>query len=266
MLRVFSILFVFVVSACETTREVSNQNLGPSSSATFVEDKAFDKKVAAEKRVNFGLTYISTGNYQRAKVHLDKALSYAPDFGDVHYALGIYYQRVKDKKESEKYFKKALKIEPNRPEYLNAYGAFKCEKGEFKAADDLFQQAINIPTYSDIAMVFYNVGFCALKQNDVVKAETFFRKSLNRDSQRPGALFEMAKIEFDKNRYERSMSYLKRFEQFRRVTPESALLGLKASYYLKDKDAFAKYELILEQRFPDSEATAIYLDNKQQWM
>ncbi len=253
----------FVVSACETTREVSSQNLGASSSVS--DERSFDRDQAAAKRVGFGLTYLGTGNYQRAKVHLDKALEYSPGSSDVHYALGVYYQRVKDLKKADKHFKKALRIAPDRADYLNAYGAFRCEKGDFEKAEELFQQAIAIPTYSDVAMVFYNVGFCALKQDDVVRAETFFRKSLNRDAQRPEALLEMAKIEYDKKRYERSMSYLRRYEQLRRPSPVSGWLGLRASYYLKDKDSVARYELILEQRYPDSDETADYLDQKKQW-
>ena len=264
VIRFFTLVAIILsVSACETTRQTQTGNVGGSTLKPL--EHQFNKAEAAEKRVGYGLTYIQRNNYPRAKHHLDIALDYNPDSGNVHYALGIYFQRVHEFKKSEKHFEKALDINGEKPEYLNALGAFLCEKGEFKKAERLFQKAIDVPTYTDVASAYYNVGFCALKQKNIAKADEYFRKTLNRDRRRSDALIEMAKIEFDKKRYNRAQSYLLRFEQSR-TTAESAWLGLKAAHYLRDKDAIARYGLILEQRFPDSQETAEYLDNKKQWM
>lgn len=257
------ITIIFLISACETTRETQSNRPGAGGVVSAGVD--FDKVKAAEKRVSYGLTYINNQNYLRAKYHLDKALEYNSKSGNVHYALGIYFQRIKEFKSSQRHFERALSIDGKRPEYLNAYGAFLCEKGEYAKAEENFMRAIAIPTYSDVASAFYNVGFCALKQNQIAKAGEYFRKTLNRDRHRPNALIELAKIEFDKKRYERALNYIRRYEQIK-TTSESAWLGLKSAHYLRDKDAIARYGLILEQRFPDSEETAEYLDNKKQWM
>lgn len=264
MIRLITIIsIIFFVSACETTRQSQTGNIGGTKSSVL--DNNFDKVKAADKRVGYGLTYINKSNYPRAKYHLDKALEYNPRSGNVHYALGIYFQRVKELDKAEKHFKKALSIDSKRPEYLNAYGAFLCEKKEYQKADKLFQRAISIPTYTDVASAYYNVGFCALKQGNINKASEYFRKSLNRDRRRSDALIEMSKIEFKIKRYNRAQSYLNRYEQ-NQTTAESAWLGLRIAYYLRDKDAIARYGLILEDRFPDSDETAEYLDNKKQWM
>ncbi|WP_185964391.1 type IV pilus biogenesis/stability protein PilW [Aliikangiella marina] len=265
MIRTLAIiLIVLSVSACQTTRETQRNNIG-SNSTSAPPKGGFDKKNAAEKRVGMGLTYINAQNYKRAKFHLDKALTYNAKSPNVHYALGIYFQRVKEYKSAEKHFKRALSIDSKRPEFYNAYGAFLCEKGDYKDAEKMFNRAIDIPTYTDVASAFYNVGFCALKQNQIDKAAEYFRKSLNRDRRRADALIEMAKIEFSKERYARALQYVRRYEQTR-TTSESAWLGLKAAHFLRDKDAIARYGIILEQRFPDSEETAEYLDNKKRWM
>lgn len=265
MIRTLAIItMILFVSACETTRETQRNNIG-AVSTTAPPKGEFDKAKAAEKRAGMGLTYINAQNYKRAKFHLDKARTYNDKSGNVHYALGIYYQRIGEFKKAEKHFKRALSINDDRPEYLNAYGAYLCEKGDFKGADKMFQRAIAIPTYTDVASAYYNVGFCALKQENIDRAAEYFRKSLNRDRRRADALIEMAKIEFIKERYSRTLQYIRRYEQTR-TTSESAWLGLKAAHYLRDKDAIARYGIILEQRFPDSEETAEYLDNKKRWM
>ena len=264
MIRTLTIItMMFLVSACETTRQTQTGNIGASSTSPL--SVGFDKELAAQKRAGYGLTYINKQNFQRAKYHLDKALDYNPKSSIVHYALGIYFQRVREFDNAEKHFKRALSLEKDIPEYLNAYGAFLCEKGEYKEADKNFMRAIDIPTYTDVATAFFNIGLCALKQDNVEKAGEYFRKALNRDRRRPDALIEMAKIEFDKKRYKRALNYIQRYEQTV-TTAESAWLGLKTAHFLRDKDAIAKYGIILEQRFPDSEETAEYLDNKKQWM
>ena len=265
MIRTLAIItMILFVSACETTRETQHNNMGAISSSSPPKGE-FDKSKAAEKRVGMGLTYINAQNFKRAKFHLDKALTYDPKSSNVHYALGIYFQRVREFNKAEIHFKRALSLDDGRPEYMNAYGAFLCEKGNFESADKMFMRAIEVPTYTDVASAFYNVGLCALKQNNMDKAAEYFRKSLNRDRRRSDALIEMAKIEFTKKRYARTLQYVRRYEQSR-TTAESAWLGLKAAHFLRDKDAIARYGIILEQRFPDSEETAEYLDNKKQWM
>jgi type IV pilus assembly protein PilF len=255
---------LLLISACETTRNTTTGNVGSSTSK--VTTNSFDKKKAAVNRVNSGLTYLNHNNFERAKFHLDKALSYDPDSGNVHYALGIYYQRVKSFKKADEHFEEALDIDSKNPQYLNAYGAFLCEKGEYNASEKAFKKAISIPTYSDVAYAYYNMGFCALKQDKIEKAEENFRKALNRNRRLGGALIEMAKLEFDKKRYSRAMSYIKRYESDAKTTSESAWLALRTAHYMRDKDAIARYGLILQQRFPDSEETATFLDNKKRWM
>lgn len=253
-----------LVTACETTRETKTTNIGTSS--TSQDNAGFDKKKAANNRVNSALTYLSRNNFERARFHLDRALQYDPASGDVNYAFGLYYQRVKESDKAKKHFSKALDIDRKNPIYLNAYGAYLCEQGSYIQADEMFFKAIQIPTYTDVAFAFYNVGFCALKQNDVVKAENYFRKALNRNRRMTDALIEMSKIEFSKKRYSRANGYLKRFESSHRKTAESAWLGLRLAHYLRDKDAIASYGVLLEQRFPDSDETATYLNEKKRWM
>jgi type IV pilus assembly protein PilF len=256
------LLVIFLIAACQTSRETTIS----SSNRASVSSGKFEKKESAVKRAEIGLTYLGQGVLDRAKFHLDRALQYDDELGDVHYGLAIYYQRVKEKDLSRQHFEKSLRIESKNPNYLNAYGAFLCEIDEFEQADKMFQRAIDIPTYSEVSKTFYNVGLCALKQNDSDKAQANFRNALNRNPNMAGALIGMAQIEFDKERYERAMSYIKRFENNSRVTAESSWLGLRVAHFIRDKDAIARYSLILEQRFPDSHETSAYLDNKKRWM
>jgi len=257
-------LTLVVITACETTRQTTNSNIGVATSQ--VKPAGFDRKKAAQVRLNAGLQYLKLGNLKAAKRHLDKALAFGADSANVHFGLAYYYQNVKDYERAEKAYRKALKIEPDNPDILNGYGQYLCERGDFRRALDYFERAIETPIYPDVTSALNNAGVCSLRAGNPKQADHFFRKALNIDPKMPVPLLEMAKLEFAKKRYQRAMSYLRRYEAVAKPTPESLWLGLRTAFYLKDKDARASYALKLEKMFPDSDETAEYLDNKQRWM
>lgn len=263
--NILLIVLVLLVSACQTDQNSKTYNIG-ARQANIDSDAGFNKVKAAQNRVHNGLVYLSKNNFERAKFHLDKALTYNSSSGHVHYALGLYYQKVKEYKSSRKHFKRALRINSKDPQYLNAYGAYLCETKEYKQAAKYFNKAIDIPTYTEASSTFFNMGLCALDQSKAQDAEKYFKKALNRNSKMVGALIEMAKIEFNRNRYQRAKAYIDRFEKNGSITPESAWLGLRTAHYLQNKNDIGSYGIILELRFPDSYETTKYLDDKKRWM
>ncbi|MGB0494960.1 MAG: type IV pilus biogenesis/stability protein PilW [Kangiellaceae bacterium] len=267
MLTKFLNIFVLLllVSACQTSSTSKTQSSNASSSNSSGGD--FDEEKAAQIRLSAGLQYLKAGSLKNAKRHLDKALEFGADTGAIHFALAYYYEQVKEFKKSSKAYKKALRIEPKNPDFLNGYASFLCGQKDFEQADDYFAKAISTPVYPEIASAYLNAGVCAKRNNQPEKAGEYFRKALNRNGNIPQALLEMAKLLFDEKKYERSTAYLKRYESLiSQPTADALWLGLRVSFFQKDKDAKASYANKLEQLFPDSNETALYLDNKEQWM
>ncbi|MDH5432747.1 MAG: type IV pilus biogenesis/stability protein PilW [Gammaproteobacteria bacterium] len=260
--KILFLIVTLILTACQTTQtpSVSTGNTSSSSGA------GFDKTKAARNRVNNGLTYLSRNNLERAKFHLDKAISFDPDLGDVHYAFGLYYQKVHEYDKANRHFREALSTDSDNPSYLNAYGAFLCERKDYKDANKYFNRAIKVPNYTNVSLAYYNIGFCAVKRKDMATAEDNFRKALNRNPNMSQALYEMAQIAYAKGNFSLAQSYVMRFEKNSSITSQSAWLGLRIAHYLRDKDEIGRYGIILTQRFPDSEETAIYLSDKKRWM
>ena len=98
------------------------------------------------------------------------------------------------------------------------------------------------------------------------QAEQNYRRALNHNPEQVGSLLGMAEIEFGKNRYNRTKSYLARFERVSRHTPRSLWLGAQNAAKMGDLDAVASYGLKLEQIYPDSQETENYLDAKDSWL
>ena len=97
-------------------------------------------------------------------------------------------------------------------------------------------------------------------------AQEFYRKALNHNPERKDSLLGMATIEFDKGRFNRCRSYLSRFEKVARHNPRSLWLAIRTESHLGDMDSVASYGLKLEQFYPDSKETELYLDTKNQWL
>ncbi|MFT6734890.1 MAG: type IV pilus assembly protein PilF [Polaribacter sp.] len=264
--KIFSILIIFsLLSACQTSSTTLTRSSNAGSSSSVSGD--FSREKAAKIRLGAGLQYLQAGSLKNAKRHLDKALEFGADSGAVHFALAYYFEQVKEYKKAKKSYKKSLKIEPKNPDFLNGYASYLCGQKDFVKADEYYKKAINVPVYPEIASAYLNAGVCAMRSEQFEVASEYFRKALNRNSQLSQALLEMAKLQYMSKDYERSATYLERFESLVSNPRSDALwLGLKIAYFQKDKDAKASYANKLEQLFPDSNETAEYLDNKTTWM
>jgi len=252
------------LAACQTTTNSKTTAIG--AQGTPVDTGDFDQNKAAQTRLSAGLQYLKAGSLQNAKRHLDKAMELGADSGNVHFGIAYYYEKVKEFKKADKSYKKALKLEPKNPDFLNGYASFLCNKGEYSQAQKYFTKAIDQPIYPNVESAFMNAGVCAKRAGDKNTAAGFFRKALNRNKKLPVALIEMAEVEFAKKRYKRADSYIKRFEEVSSPSANSLWLALRVAHFLKDKDALASYAIKLEQLFPDSDETANFLDNRSQWM
>ncbi|MCO7224770.1 type IV pilus biogenesis/stability protein PilW [Pleionea sp. CnH1-48] len=256
-------LLVILASGCQTQSSTKISNLGSGSQ---IVESNYDRENAASKRVSAALAYLQRQDLKRAKYHLDKAQHHKEDYAPLHYALGFYYQLSKDVAASKKHFVRSLRLDDDNPDYMNAYAQLLCSVGDYEKAEDYFSQAIDVPTYSNIAAAYLNAGNCAMRQKKTEQASQYYRRALNINAKLPGPLLAMASLEFELKRYNRVKSYLKRYREVAPHSPQSLWLGLRTEHQLGDKDAVASYALQLEKLYPDSEETEKFLDTKDQWL
>ncbi len=258
-LALLSIVFVVGCTTETTVGKMSNFE-GSGTVRTSV-----NSNDAAAARVASAQQYVQIRNLERAKFHLDKAAAHNDSYPDLYFTLGFYYQLAKDNVFADRSFKKALELDKNNPDYQNAYGQFLCSIQEYDKAQELFDRVIKNPTYSNAAQTYVNAGVCKKAQGKDQEAADYFIKALNINGKLPSALAEVAQYEFDKERYQRSLSYLKRYLEVAQHTPSTLWLGLRAESRLGNKNAVASYALRLEQMYPDSKETLLFLDTRDQW-
>ncbi|MFZ7175108.1 type IV pilus biogenesis/stability protein PilW [[Pasteurella] aerogenes] len=127
----------------------------------------FDKQEAAKARVELGLGYLVQQQVSQAKLNLDKALSYAPEYYLVHSALAYYHQMQSEVEQAEQAYQTAIKLDKNQGDTFNNYGTFLCSHGRFDEAYQQFQSALDTPNYYHQAETYENIALCALSAQDI---------------------------------------------------------------------------------------------------
>ena len=128
----------------------------------------FDQQQAAKARVELALGYLQQHQLSQAKLNLDKALNYAPDYYLVHSALAYFYQQQGDVTQARKAYTQAIELDEKQGDVRNNYGTFLCGQGEFEQAYAQFQAALNTPNYYQQADTLENFALCAYSQNNSV--------------------------------------------------------------------------------------------------
>ena len=264
IIRLVSLALLVVLSACTTT---SSSFTTPYSTAdTNAGGSDYNREKAAGTRLTLGLSYLDQGDFEKAKFNLDKALAHYPESENVQRGLAWYYEQVNEIELAKKYYQKALKINNKNPALLNQYGVFLCRHGKLEESLKMFDLSVKVITNKDVSGTYENAATCNLMAGNSDLAEVLYRKALNHNPEQRDSLLGMASMAYNKGRYERSRSYINRFEKVSTHNSRSLWIAIKTASRLNDMDSVASYAIKLEQRFPDSQETELYLDTKNQWL
>jgi len=207
----------------------------------------------AETNVKLGVGYFQQGNYEYALIKLRKALEIDDNLPNGHYAIALLYDRLGKPQAATRHFERSIEINPQYSDAYNAYAAFLCRNKEFERADVKFKKALTNPLYRSHGLVKMNAGLCAMRAGKPDKAEQYFRSLLQSNPNTPTALYQMAKINYDAEHFLQARGYIQRYAAAGQHTAQSLLLGVKIERVLGGKNALAKYALILQRKFPDSD-------------
>ncbi|MGB5260967.1 MAG: type IV pilus biogenesis/stability protein PilW [Gammaproteobacteria bacterium] len=233
-----SIAFTSLLSACATS---------PDSA---VQDALL---AAAQTNTRLGIEYLRTGQLDKSRDRLERAISQAPDYPGAHEAIAVLYEQVGDLAQAEKHYRKALSLEPENGSALNNYGQFLCKSQRISEAEEKFSRAVNNPYYRTPWVPQTNAGICMMGVPDNQRAEEYLRQALKNRPDYAPALLTMGMISYDEGNYLSTRAYLQRYQENSESTPESLWLAIRTEYALKDHQAWGNYALKLRNEFPDSE-------------
>lgn len=218
-----------------------------------------DMTEAARTRMSLGLNYLQRGDNTQAKYNLEKAKQLAPDLADIDNALAYYYQQVGELEQAEDAYRDALRKDSNNADTYNNFGAFLCQHQKYQQAEELLLAAIKRPGYIRVADSYENLAFCSLEQKDYVKYHQYLKQSLQHNSNRSSALYNMAIIEYAMGNLAEAKKWQSRLHQLGQVSAEATLLRYIVAYYSGDITEQQTAEKFLISVYPTSAEASMIL-------
>jgi type IV pilus assembly protein PilF len=196
--------------------------------------------------------YFTRGQYAVTLKQLDVALAAEPNYAPAYHVMGLVRAELREDKQAEEAFRRAITLNPQFSVAQNNYGLFLCQRGRMEEGLASFESALANPLYDSPENALTNAGACALKKGDVAKAEVYYTRALRRAPNLGNALLGMAEVDFRSQRLLAARSKLRQLSDRGDLNAQGLWLGVRVERALGDRAAETSYGTQLKRRFPES--------------
>jgi type IV pilus assembly protein PilF len=220
---------------------------------------------AADYNMQLGISYLRQNKPQLARTKLETAVRLNPDLATAHSALGVVFERLEDPAGAERHYRRAVDLEPQNPDNLNALAVFTCSrKRDPQAALQLFDRALAIPlsvSTANRAMLNTNAGTCA-KSLDLLRAERYLRAALAENPNYGDALLQLAEITLEGGEALQARAFIERYLAANPPSSGALWLAVRIERALNDNAAAGRYADTLLKEFPASNEARLLSESK----
>lgn len=210
------------------------------------------RQEAVQAYIDLGKGYLRTGQPERAKDPLKKALAISPSEAEALEALALVFQYEQEPSLAEEYYRKALR-ESNEPRIIYNYGGFLFEQKRYEDAYRQFELASQDTLYSSRSRIFESMGITALELGQPDKARKHLQKALRLNRNQPRALLELTDLAIKSKDYLPARDYYAAYSNLvSQQDARSLWLGIQLARVFDDRDTEASYGLQLKRLFPAS--------------
>ncbi|WML90997.1 type IV pilus biogenesis/stability protein PilW [Thiothrix lacustris] len=238
------IRYAFFLLLISSTHGCSN------NSASSESDKA------GSYYTQLGVGYLQKGRMDLASMNLEKALTQEPNSAPANHYYALLQERLGADDKAGKHFQKALRVTPKDSSLLNNYGSYLCRTGQYAAAERAFLESLKDPLYKTPEFAYTNAGICIKKAGNPTQAETYFRKALEKNNRFSEALYQLARLHYEKGESAKAEAFLYRYNDSAPASPDSLLLCYQIQTRLNEVDKANTCATELREKFPDSVAAS----------
>lgn len=210
------------------------------------------KESPADLYVELAAEYLRRGQLDAALDRAVYALEQDRKSPRAHYMLAIVQQQLGRTAEAERAFAEAVRMDPDNPDYRNAWGAVLCRQGRYEEALREIERAGNDPLNQNAAMAFMNAADCAGRARRTGQVDGYLRAALGRDPNFPPALLALAERDYERGSYQEARERMLRYGRLAPPTPAALLLAARIERKLGKADNARVLENMLRERFPNA--------------
>ena len=138
------------------------------------------------------IQYFQNGNYELARDRLLLSTELDPTRATAWSLLALTYEQLGNLRLADESHEKALRYGPRNFDVQNTYAVYLCRQRRFEDAEKQFERSIRAETNDNPELMMTNAGVCFMQKPDLAKAESWFRRALERRPTHPEALLQMA--------------------------------------------------------------------------
>lgn len=226
---------------------------GCVTTSTSPQPAPTDERVQA--RLDLARGYMETGEFDRARPALNRALELNPRSPEANVLMGLLNESENDFVLAERHYKTALEASPSNPQALNNYGSFLFARERYEEAVRVLRKLVENPDYRARSQAYENLGLAELKVGEVGLAEDAFKRAVQLNFAQTRSSLELADIAFAEGDYSAAQEFYDSFRTQARQSPRSLCLGMKLSAKAGNSDQVASYALALNNLFPNADET-----------
>lgn len=246
-----------LLTACQST----SQNTTSVYQGTDPSQRKRDKMELAQARTALAGQYINQRQLDAAKRQLDEAIEAQPNYAPAYDMMGNLLKiegSPSNIANAEKYFKKAISLDPDFIQARNNYGVYLSELGRHQEAIEQFNIAGSTLGYHNRAGALENLGLTYLKMNNPKAAEMAFNKAIETESATVTAKMEMIDILIGRHESLKAKTYfndLKTMAQLHNQPMPSRLLyqGVRLGILQNDRQEIQRLSSQLLSQHPLSD-------------
>ncbi|MFG6157743.1 type IV pilus biogenesis/stability protein PilW [Halomonas sp. 1390] len=182
-----------------------------SGCATQANSPANDGGDAAEAYTRLGVAYLERDNLPRAMNALDRALEIDPDDAEALQAMAMVHQRQGEGALAGEMFRRAIEADPTLTRTRNNYAAFLYDRGRINEACEQLERASEDTQYANRGQLFANLGQCRLEMGDVTAARQSLARAQAIDPRAARSYLLLAELEAAEGNLERAERQLERY-------------------------------------------------------
>lgn len=246
------VLVLMFLAGCSVSETRNNPDASPEA--------------ALQAYTQLGVQYLQAGDTVNAKNSLQRAVAISDRYAPAQNALALVFQAEREFELAEKYYRRAIELEPMSAMFHNNYGAFLYSRERYTEACHEFSRATEDPFYASRAQAFENMGRCyrRLGRNDV--AEHALRRALDLQRDRPYAQVALADLLLDQGNTAEAVGWFGRFREQvdARVAEHDAnslWVGVRIARADRNAGLAATYGLLLRNLYPSSEEYKLFKES-----
>jgi len=250
---------IAMCAACTTTTTTTVSNEGTSKITNADRSSRVtgaDLRTRAQARTDLAAGYYRNGQLAVALEEARRAAAIDTSYAEAYGLLGLIYMDMKEPRDAEENFQRALKLDAGNSELNNNYGFFLCDTGRERESVDYFNRAIRDPLYRTPARANQNAGSCLMKVKDYEAAERYLRRAFELDAGLAVPKFLLARLYLATNQVEKATFYYNILAKSIESSAESLWLGLRVARANGDLRTESQLANELRQRFPQASETA----------